>query len=199
MKRLLLTLLTAAALIFTSCQFLEPGYWQQMAEKNSKSGVKVNSMPDCMDEYVWVEISLDDANNLWAGSSYTSNIKNPPAKVNIYQKENSTILKYKDVPLDNFPNWIYNKSIAENIYVYAFNSMLYGEDSVRLNYYIPENLPENSKIYKASENDEYVKFVIPVEEDEESEDGKEPEKYTFIVRKGLLIQQKQYTNIFIEY
>lgn len=195
MKRLLLTLLTAAALIFTSCQFLEPGYWQQMAEKNSKSGVKVNYMPDCMDEYEWDEISLEDANNLWAGSSYISNIKNPPAKVNIYQKENSTILKYKDVPLDNFPNWIYDKSIAENIYVYAFNSMLYGEDSVRLNFYIPDNLPENSKIYKASGNDEYVKFEIP----REVEEGEEPEYYIQIVKNGLLIQQKQYTNIFIEY
>lgn len=195
MKRLLLTLLTAAALIFTSCQFLEPGYWQQMAEKNSKSGVKVNSMPDYMNEYEWVEISLDEANNLWAGSGYTSNIKNPPAKVNIYQKENSTILKYKDVPLDNFPNWIYDKSIAENIYVYAFNSMLYGEDSVRLNFYIPDNLPENSKIYKASDDDEYVKFEIP----REAEEGEEPEKYTFIFRNGLLIQQKQYANTFIEY
>ncbi len=205
MKKIFLALGIFCAVIFSSCQFLEPGYWQQIIELKNKAGVKTASMPDYLNKFEWQEINTEAAELLWQSSTYRENIKTPPAKVNIYQKSDSEILVYKDTPVDKFPNWIYEKERAENIYVYAFSSMLYGEDSVILNYYIPENLPDNSKIYKASENDDYVKFEIPFSEsneDDETDEDKENVEvkiFTFIMKKGLLIQQKKYTTISVEY
>ena len=213
------------ALLFTSCQFFQVGYWQQMAEKLG-SQAKVQSMPDYSSKYTWDEISLERAQLLWETQAYRTSLRNPPQSVAVYQKDSDGITKYSDCKIEKFPNYLYSKEIAEYIYVYAFASIYMYNNYARLNYYIPSTLPEGTKIYEARGNSDYVRMEIPLDGQEKDESlpeagasgdveaggdeadsaGTEAEKKAtansvnnVIFKKGLMIQFDMGYPTFIEY
>ena len=182
---LTITALTLCALAFTSClQFLEPGYWQQLGEKAfSKETVYSIPVSDLSKKYTWNEISTEEAETLWATQAYRSNLKNAPAEITVYQpKSLKSYYKFKNCEREDFPNYIYSEDIAENIYVYAFASDIYGEGSIELNRYIPSNLPDGSKIYAAQGDSSYTKFVIPSTSSSYSEE-------IYFLKNGFTVQR----------
>ena len=189
-----------SALLLTSCQFFQVGYWQQLAERTGGQ-TKVQSMPDYSKRYTWDEISLERAEQLWGAQAYKKSLRNPPQSVTVYQKDrDGKIVKYSDCEIEKFPNYIYPKEIAEYIYVYAFESMIMDNNYARLNYYIPSNLPEGTKIYEARESSEFVKVEIPLG----GQDNDENEEFTnpinnVIFKNGLMIQFDKGYLTFIEY
>lgn len=197
MKKIFSLSLFLFSLVLNSClQFLEPGYWQQMAERMG-SRTSVSSMPDVSKEYNWVKINLQEAEELWNSESYRGNLKNPPASVTVYQPNALySFYKFSDCEIERFPNYIYSTDIAPDIYVYAFESDCYGENTVALNRYIPSILPEESVIYKAEEDSAYVKIEIP----KENESGEEKrEMKTCFFKNGMLVQQKNSIVTFVDY
>ena len=193
-----LLVLILTNLLFTSClQFLEPGYWQELGDRIASREV-VKSMPNYLNKYKWSEVTSEEADKLWQTDAYRENIKNPPKNVTIYQPGAlKSYYKSKDCKVEKFPNYIYSKEIAEYIYVIGFESDCYGEDSIALNRYIPSAVPAGTKLYKARDDEAFVKMVIP-SENEDDESLRKPQK-TLIFKNGLVIQQEMSTSTVAEY
>ena len=197
MKKVIFLISIISVFAFSSCQlafFLEPGYWQQLAERSKNAGKKVDSMPD-FSNHSWTEITTEQAEELWASAAYRSNFKTCPEKINIYQNPMGTYVKYTDINVDKFPNWIYSKDIADSIYVYAIESGIYDENTYALNEYIPSNFPDEAVIYKASDSSAYVKVVYPFSSSDESK----AQYCKMIFRNGLLVQREKYMKTSFEY
>ena len=194
-KSILIISSVLAMALFNSCQlmfFLEPGYWQQLGERLSNSGKNVDSMPDVLNKYTWQEMSFADAQSLWESAAYRSAFKNLPDTANIYQNHGKTIKLYKETKADKFPNKLYSTDIAKNIYVFPFQSDIYGENYIALNEYIPALFPEDTKFYVAAGSTEYVKTLFTLDDSKDT-------KCTMAFKNGLLVQRIQYTETYIEY
>ena len=199
MKKLLLISINIFVLFMCSGCFLEVGYWQQMAEMFDR-GTEVSSMPDCTKGITWTEIPNAEAQTLWNSDDYRENMKKNPSTADIYQKEyDGTIRKYSSVPVDKFPNWIYEREKSEYIYAFKFNSQIIDDNIVHLNYYIPSNVPDGTKIYKASTDASLVKMEIPHEVCDPDYTGDKNVTASYIFKNGFLVQQHVTMDTYIEY
>lgn len=199
MKKIALICLSAFCFLNTSCMWLEPGYWQMLGEMFDR-GTEVSSMPDYSEKFTWEQITKDEAQEIWNTDIYRKNLKNPPATVNIYQKnKDGAIRKYSGVQIDKFPNWIYSRTFSEYIYAVMFNSELTEENSVYLNKYIPSNIPEGTVIYKAKDDDSYVKMLVPYKYNDYETNEVKDTKETLIFKNALVIQRIIMADTFVEY